>query len=229
MIAKKNPKLNDEKNRVVYFQLGLFITSAGMLMAFSWKSPKYDSYNFKNEQLAQVPVEEIYIEKEEFPEVKPLEVVNDPTPVEPLTFEEIELIPDIDEPKDLIDISKIKVDVSITGGGEAGIPDFEDVLVEIPDEDAYLEGGFFQYLSANLEYPYISRQAQEEGKVYISFIIERDGSLSSLNIKENSVRSRDLRAEALRVIKQMPNWVPAEHQGEKVRTKVVVPIIFKLE
>jgi protein TonB len=228
MIAKKNPKLNDEKNRVVYFQLGLFITSAGMLMAFSWKSPKYDNYEFREEQLSQVPVEEIFVDKEEFPEVKPIEVKQEPAPIDPPIIEDIEPVPNKDEKHDLIDITKIKVDVSVTGGGE-GPPGFEDILVEIPDKDAYLEGGVNNYLKSNLKYPEISVQFEEEGKIYLSFIIEKDGTPTNIKIMNGSAKSIDLRKEALRVIQNMPSWVPAEFQGERVRTKVKVPIVFSLD
>jgi protein TonB len=229
MIAKKNPKLNDEKNRVVYFQLGLFLTSAGMLMAFSWKSPKYDNYNFKEEQIASVPEEEVYVEKEEFPEVKPLKTMKKSTPVDPVITAKIDPVSNIDDDPKLIDINTIKVDVSDSNGEGGGAPGFDDILVDIPDKDAYLEGGIMQYLSSNLVYPEVSVRFQEEGKVYVSFIIEKDGTPSQIKVMENSVKSKELREEALRVIQEMPAWEPAELQGEKVRTKVYVPIVFALE
>lgn len=228
MISKKNPKLNDEKNRTVYFQLGLFLTSAGMLMAFSWKSPKYDSYNFKIEQTVSVPEEEVFVEKEDFPEVKPLEMEKQTSPVDPLISEKIDPISNKDDNNELIDISKISIDVSETGG-DGVAPGFDDILVDIPDKDAYLEGGIMQYLSSNLIYPEVSVRFQEEGRVYVSFIIEKDGTPSKIKIMDNSVRSKDLREEALRVIQKMPAWEPAELNGEKVRTKVYVPIVFSLE
>ncbi len=229
MIAKKNPKLNDEKNRTVYFQLGLFITSAATLMAFSWKAPKYASSTLKEEQVASVPVEEIFIEKQEFPEVKPLEVKTEPSPVDPPNLEHIEPIPDEKVKHELIDVSKIIVDTGSEDGEGGGAPDFRDVLVDIPDVDAYLEGGVKFFLNKHLVYPEISQYAGEEGTVYVSFVIERDGTPTSIEVIPGSVKSRELRAEALRVIRKMPKWQPAEHQGERVRTKVKVPITFTLQ
>jgi protein TonB len=229
MIAKKNPKLNDEKNRTVYFQLGLFITSAATLMAFSWKAPKYASSNLKEEQIAAVPVEEIFIEKQEFPEVKPIAVKTEPIPVDPPDLQDIEPITDEKEKHKLIDVHKIIVDTGSGDGDDDGIPDFRNVLVDIPDVDAYLEGGISSFLVKHLVYPEISQYAGEEGTVYVSFIIERDGTPSAIQVMPGSVKSRELQAEALRVIRKMPKWKPAEHQGEKVRTKVKVPIKFKLE
>ena len=68
---------------------------------------------------------------------------------------------------------------------------------------------------------------KEEGRVVVKFLVEKDGRLSHLKV----VRSVSplLDAEALRVIKAMPNWTPGRYEGKPVRVKYNVPIQFKLQ
>ena len=65
MIAKKNPKLQEEKNRVVYFQLGLLVTGTSLLMAFTWKTPVDNSEKLIVERSSEIEVVQMIEEEKE--------------------------------------------------------------------------------------------------------------------------------------------------------------------
>lgn len=106
----------------------------------------------------------------------------------------------------------------------------KSTVFEEGDEEAVFPGGVDQmksYLMNNLHYPEESQEAGKTGKVYIEFIVEKDGSLSCVYAK-NRV-SFHIDAEAVRVINSMPKWEPANVDGEKVRARCRIPLNFKLE
>jgi TonB family protein len=89
------------------------------------------------------------------------------------------------------------------------------------------DGDLNAFLAANMKYPEEARKAGTEGKVYILFIIEKDGSISGITVKRPS-GSKALDAEAVRVIGLMPNWIPGKQQGKAVNVFFTMPITFKL-
>lgn len=105
--------------------------------------------------------------------------------------------------------------------GEASFIDVE-VMPEYPGGQKAL----FAYLSENIRYPQIAKENKIEGRVIVGFVVEKDGSISNVEV----VRSVDpsLDKEALRVIKSMPRWKPGKIRGKPVRVKYRVPVNFKL-
>lgn len=83
-----------------------------------------------------------------------------------------------------------------------------------------------KYLSEKIVYPDDAKSAGIEGKVYISFIVTTEGVLSDVKVAKKVNPSLD--AEALRVVKAMPKWVPGSHEGKPVSVSYVLPIAFKL-
>lgn len=103
-------------------------------------------------------------------------------------------------------------------------------IIDFPDVEAEFIGGtseMMRWIGSNVVYPDISIQLEEQGKVYISFVVEVDGSLSNITIEKGV--SKDLDREAKRLARAMPNWKPGEAGGKKVRTRCRLPIIFTLE
>lgn len=84
-----------------------------------------------------------------------------------------------------------------------------------------------QYLSSKIIYPQSAIENGEEGKVYLSFIVEKDGSVSNVRIVKSS-GYRALDHEAIRVLSQMPPWKPGIKNGQPVRTKFQLPVFFQL-
>ncbi len=101
------------------------------------------------------------------------------------------------------------------------------IVEEMPDFQGKKEDGFRQYIADNLKYPEIAAENGISGKVYVRFIVEKDGSVSHAEV----VRGVDpvLDAEALRVIKESPKWKPGKQRGKKVRVTFTFPISFVLQ
>jgi TonB family protein len=102
-------------------------------------------------------------------------------------------------------------------------------VYDVAEESAAPDGGItrlYEFLSTNMKYPAVARQKGLEGKVFVSFIVEPDGTLSNV-IVAKSVNTL-LDAEAVRVIQSSPKWVPGKNKGVPIRQKMVIPIHFSL-
>ena len=79
----------------------------------------------------------------------------------------------------------------------------------------------------NLKYPLVAEDNGVQGRVLVSFYVERDGSITEANVVKSVDPSLD--KEALRVTKSMPRWIPGRQKGETVRVKYTVPVTFRLQ
>jgi TonB family protein len=106
----------------------------------------------------------------------------------------------------------------------------QDVIIELPESEAEFPGGsraMAMFLSNEILYPRSALMMLEQGKVFIEFIVEKDGSINHVRVLRGVSTSIDL--EAIRVIRKMPNWTPAMFEGESVRARCRVPITFRLD
>lgn len=87
--------------------------------------------------------------------------------------------------------------------------------------------GLMNYLAENIEYPETAIQDSIEGKVFISFVIDKDGSIYDVEVLRG-VRE-DLDNEAIRVVRDMPDWIPGEQNGVKVKVKFNLPVKYTLQ
>jgi periplasmic protein TonB len=85
---------------------------------------------------------------------------------------------------------------------------------------------YYQYLLSNIRYPKEAKAKGQQGKVFVSFIVELDGSISDLKVMKGA--SEDLNAEALRVVAAGGKWTPGRNNGTAVRQRMVLPINFRL-
>lgn len=85
-----------------------------------------------------------------------------------------------------------------------------------------------RHLVTNIVYPKESMDANEQGRVLVAFVVEKDGSISDVKIAKSSGFDR-LDAEAVRVVREMPAWMPGKHEGEVVRARFVLPVNFRLK
>lgn len=102
-------------------------------------------------------------------------------------------------------------------------------IVSFPDVDAKFPGGaeaLMKFIQDNIQYPETAKTAHIEGKVYVSYIVELDGSITNIKVERGA--SKELNNEAKRVVGLMPNWIPAESQGKKVRSRCILPIMFEV-
>lgn len=106
----------------------------------------------------------------------------------------------------------------------------DDCVYVIVEEKASYKGGFkalFEYLEQNLVYPEQAKKEGIQGTVYIKFTVNKDGSITDIEIKRAVEPAID--KEAVRLVKGMPNWKPGKNQGKPVRSKYTLPIKFKLQ
>src|SRR5688572_14291373 len=102
-------------------------------------------------------------------------------------------------------------------------------IYEAVQKPAEPKGGmqaFQTYLSENLTYPTESLRQKIQGTVIVDFVVEKNGSISSIDVKKGLDEATN--KESLRVVANSPKWEPAYHQGEKVRQRITVPLVFKI-
>ena len=100
-----------------------------------------------------------------------------------------------------------------------------DVVEEMPQ----FPGGpaaLFEFLSKNIQYPKDAEKAKLQGRVIVTFVVKKDGSIADAKVVKSVAPSLD--AEALRVINAMPNWTPGRQGGQPVNVKYTVPLTFRL-
>jgi len=115
-------------------------------------------------------------------------------------------------------------------GGNCYAESQEDTVHFAFEVESTFEGGMVamhRWIQENIVYPQDAIEMNEQGRVYLSFIIEKDGSVSTVTIERGV--SQLLDQEAKRLISSMPNWLPGEFDGYKTRTKMRLPLNFNLE
>ncbi len=118
--------------------------------------------------------------------------------------------------KDITDIKIKKVD-------NDSIYQIVEVMPEFP-------GGtekFMEYLSGNIKYPEEAKEKGISGRVFIQFVVEKDGSVSNVKVAKGIGKECD--DEAVRVVKAMPKWKPGLMKGKPVRVNYMLPVNFKLD
>lgn len=107
----------------------------------------------------------------------------------------------------------------------------EENVLDFVDEPAEFPGGMTamrEYLKKNLMYPAIAKDAGIQGKCYLRFIVNADGSISDVSVLRGVANCPECDKEAMRVVKSMPKWAPGKVNGKAVRMNYNLPIVFKL-
>jgi TonB family protein len=120
-------------------------------------------------------------------------------------------------PNILLDIEQVPVDPN------------DETICKKPDQYAKPVTGIrnlYHYIGRNLRYPTQARRKGIQGTVKVSFIVEKDGNIGNVNISKSIGESCD--QEALRVVKGFPRFIPAVHEGKRVRVKMTLPITFDM-
>lgn len=105
----------------------------------------------------------------------------------------------------------------------------EEEIIDFPDVEAGFPGGaaaMQQWIVDNVNYPETAIEMNEQGRVFLSFVVEANGSITNIKIERGV--SSDLDREAKRLLRAMPKWSPGEAKGRKARTRCRLPINFQL-
>lgn len=229
MEARKNPKADINRYRMLFFNIGLVVSLSLVLLAFEWRF--YDTSGVLN---AAATIDDTF---EETLDVPPTE---QPPPPPPET-KNVNFIA-VEDTEEIEDELEIKFDIEMTEETViADIPEQVEVVEEIEEEAAeevfviveeqpHPYGGiqaFYDYINKNIKYPAQARRMNIEGRVFVQFIIEKDGSISQVQVIRGISETCD--EEAVRVVSSAPKWAPGKQRGKPVRVKLVLPISFRLQ
>ena len=156
--------------------------------------------------------------------------INPPPPPPPVSIPEVvEVVEDekiIDKPVLLID-PEIDIDIVIEAEEETE-PTIEiifDIVEEMPEFIGGVEK-LYEYLGNNIKYPEQAKDFSIQGKVFVQFVVWKDGTIRDVNVVRGVHPTLD--KEAVRVVKSMPKWTPGKQRGKPVNARFTLPIKFKI-
>jgi protein TonB len=229
MEIKKNDNVNLEKRKGIFFQLGLVIVLALCLIAFEWTSGQKGPNEFAD--LGEEVLEEELIPITEMPEQQPeippeipkvtelFEIVEDDVTIEN------EIIFADDETS--FDDEVQMYDFEITEEEEA---EEEEIFIVVEDMPTFRGGDvnkFRDWVQARVKYPQIAAENGIQGKVYLMFVVEPDGSVSNVSIMRGVDPALD--NEAIKAVEASPKWAPGKQRGAPVRVRFSITVNFQLQ
>jgi periplasmic protein TonB len=228
MELKKNPSVDLNRQSGLFFNIGLVMSLLVVLAAFEWKF--YD--NLTKVELGQLSDD--FVEMEEIP------ITEMPPPPPPVLQQpEIVEVPDEEDIKQEIEMN---LDVDIKQDVQAASPIINESTtppapVEEEKDEVFLvvedapspKGGmteFYKYVAQNIVYPKQARKMSIEGKVILQVTIDKDGTLTDIQVLKGIGAGCD--EEAVKVVKESPKWNPGKQRGRPVKVKMTVRIMFRL-
>ena len=225
MEPKKNPKVDLEKKKSIFFEIGLIVALLIVFAAFEYKS-----YDKQTIDLSSRVVEDIQEELIPITEQK----VKPPPPPPPKQVTQIKIVEDDVEVDEDIDIDVEADDETIF---EEYIPPEEDeeevveaeifTVVESMPEFPGGMGELMKYLAVNIKYPPLAKESGIQGRVFINFVVEPTGAISNVKVLRGIGGGCD--EEAVRVVESMPKWKAGMQRGKAVRVSYNLPVKFTLQ
>ncbi|MCK5822535.1 MAG: energy transducer TonB [Bacteroidales bacterium] len=225
MELKKNPKVDLERFRILFLEIGFVITLSAIFLAFNWSTSEKAENTLG--ELANVDAEEEIIPVTRQEQPKP-----ETPPPAPKVTEVLNIVDDDVEIDDELEIEDTEAD-----------QETEIQTVDIEDEDEEEEAEIFyvvenmpefpggtnemrKYIANNIVYPEIAKENGITGKVYVQFVVNGKGKIEQVKVVRGVDPSID--KEAVRVIKNLPKWKPGKQRGKPVKVSFTVPINFQL-
>ncbi len=225
MEARKTPKADLERKKSYFFEIGLIVALLIVFGAFEYKSYDKITIDLASRDIDDTPEEIIPITEQK---VKP------PPPPPPKQVTKITIVDDDEEVDEDIDID---VDADDDTEMDEYIPPDDDdeeideleiftvveAMPEFPGGMAKLMG----FLSKNIKYPPLAKESGIQGRVFINFVVEPNGSISKVQVLRGIGGGCD--EEAIRVVNSMPKWKPGMQRGKPVRVSYNLPVKFTLQ
>ncbi|MGD1893709.1 MAG: energy transducer TonB [Cyclobacteriaceae bacterium] len=220
MTGKKTKQADLERRRLYHFTIGLVLAVSVVFVAFEWK--------YKESVL--VDLGEVRDDFADVPEIKRT-VIEPPKPpvVQPKIIpvdneEEIEV--DIDF---VIDVEVDSPVLEMENFEEPEPEEEKDFWIHVEEQPSFpcCVESFYQFVSKELNYPRQAVNRGVDGKVFVQFVVNKDGSLTDVEVIKGIGAGCD--EEAVRVLKNAPRWNPGKQRGKPVRVRMVIPIIFRLQ
>ena len=230
MQVKKSPKADLEKKKMIFLEIGLVFALAICLVAFEWTTEEVSAGNLGDLSMNEVFEEEIDNTEQETPPEQEEPEIEEPEAV----IEELTIVED-DVKVDNIDINseadeKTKTNINIVQVTEAPPEEeVEAIAFAVVEDKPIFPGGdaaLMKFIGDNTKYPEIAKENGIQGRVFIQFVIDKKGAVTKVQVAKGVDPYLD--AEALRVVRLLPNWSPGKQRGKPVPVTFVVPINFKL-
>jgi protein TonB len=226
MEPKKSPKADLESKRSIFVQLGLVLSLGIVLLAFSLSNQVSEA-----DSLGEMAVQEV--EDEMIPITRQEEVKPPPPPPPPKVVEVLTIVDDDTDIEDELEIEDTEADdetvVEVAPIVEEEEEDEAEVFFIVEDMPVFPGGDLAlrKYIAQSIKYPVIAQENGIQGKVFITFVVGKDGSVTNARIARGVDPSLD--KEALRVVNTLPKWKPGKQRGKPVRVSYTVPINFVLQ
>ena len=234
MQPKKNPKADLNKDRNLYFVIGLTL-----VLGVTWGAIEYKTYEKVLDLAALDMLED---DDEDIPITEQLKTPPPPPPPPPAP-EVIEVVEDEEEVEEtVIESTETDQDEIIIEDIEVE-EEFEDidvpfaVIEDVPifpgcesvaksQRRACFQDKINQHIRRNFRYPEIAQEMGIQGRVYVNFIIAKDGSITNIRMRGPD---KNLENEAQRIISRLPQMTPGKQRGRAVRVPFSIPITFRLQ
>ena len=224
MESRKTPKADLENKKALFFEIGLVIALALVLFSFNHKSYEKRTYSMMQQKADNAPEEMVPITEQK---VKP------PPPPPPKTVTQIKIVNNDVKVNEDIDID---VDANMNTKVDEYVPPEEDE--QVPEQHIFMVvekmpsfpggvGALMKFLASHIKYPELAKESGIQGRVFINFVVEPDGSIDHVKVLRGIGGGCD--EEAVRVVKSMPKWIPGKQRGKPVRVSFNLPVKFTLE
>ena len=235
MQPKKNEKVDLTKNSSLYFVIGLAVILFISWQAIEWKTYEKDLYGYEALNVDDEDDEEIPITEQlktpppppppppPAPEV--IEVVEDEEEVEETVIESTET--NEDEIVEIVEVEEEYDDVDVPFAVIEDVPIFPGCeRVSKSERRNCFQEKMNKHIRKNFRYPEIAQEMGIQGRVYVNFIIAKDGQITNIRMRGPD---KNLEKEAQRIIAKLPNMIPGKQRGRPVRVPFSIPITFRLQ
>ncbi len=237
MQPKKNENVDLSKNSSLYFVIGLSLILLISWQAIEWKTYDkslygYEALNVEDDDDEEIPItEQIKTPPPPPPPPPPapeiIEVVEDEEEVEETVIESTETNED-----EIIEVEEVEIeeefdDVDVPFAVIEDVPIFPGCeKVKKSERRNCFQDRMNKHIRKNFRYPEIAQEMGIQGRVYVNFIISKDGSITNIRMRGPD---KNLEKEAQRIISKLPTMIPGKQRGRAVRVPFSIPITFRLQ
>jgi len=236
MQPKKSEKADLSKNSSLYFVIGLSLILLISWQAIEWRTYEkvyaYEALNVEDEDDEEIPITEQLKTPPPPPPPPPpapevIEVVEDEEEVEETVIESTETNED-----EIIEVEEVEIeeefdDVDVPFAVIEDVPIFPGCeKVAKSERRKCFQEQMNKHIRRNFRYPEIAQEMGIKGRVYVNFIISKDGSISNIRMRGPD---KNLEKEAQRIISKLPSMIPGKQRGRAVRVPFSIPITFRLQ
>ena len=234
MQPKKNEKVDLTKNSSLYFVIGLSVVLLITWQTIEWKTYKktydYEALNVEDDDDEDIPItEQIKTPPPPPPPPPPapeiIEIVEDEEEVEETVIESTET--DEEEIVEIVEVEEEEVDIDVPFAVIEDVPIFPGCeRVKKSERRNCFQEKMNKHIRKNFRYPEIAQEMGIQGRVYVNFIISKNGSITNIRMRGPD---KNLEKEAERIISKLPSMTPGKQRGRPVRVTFSIPITFRLQ